>query len=564
MSKTLTRIVSFLLVPCLIADPVIGSAFCPAPITQSTAISVAQPLFNDQALSPAARWTMALTAFTFTASKTIFANTRLPKSIHNITSTWHAVPISSLLILVSFGLLVKSFLWLASSDDLSSASRSRLNFGEAVLRNAIGQVVGSWMVLHIVDPPIWTPYTGFDLSNWPGLPISFFAYFITGFACHRIGDQLFGKWAGAEIEENGGLGRHTLGQRIAFLIGGPTFNLTLGLLSLVVLRFFLTPTSGFYTVYRIVNELATANLAIGIGALLPISWTAGGLLILRLSIQWLRQQFSEAPRQPLTKFARRTAAPPAETPGQANGSARPQRPHHNPEREFRGRPPSVWDPDHAIAFDLPEHHTRFAKGPRRKPQSNKSWTPAGPAAHPGSERSGRIDSEGSSITPISEEEGRRLLKEQLNSANPHEAGVYPDISFEAETDKRGSVSIYLVPVAGKQVRIAISTGLVRPGKVLIRRFIDPELGDYRITTQREVDGKLIQTESRIVPHPTYPGYSTFAHPRLGEEGLETLRQQLISANPHEAGVFPDLSFEAETNQNGSVSISLGPVAGKRV
>src|SRR5258708_25621488 len=124
------------------------------------------------------------------------------------------------------------------------------------------------------------------------------------------------------------------------------------------------------------------------------------------------------------------------------------------------------------------------------------------------------------------------------------------MSFETETDKSGSVSIYLGLVAGKQVLVKISTGLKRLGKVRIQRIYDPELDDYRITTQREADGKLIQTESRIVPHPTYPGYSTFAQPRLGEEGQEALRQQLTSANPHEAGKFPELSFETETDKSG--------------
>src|SRR5258708_37364446 len=100
------------------------------------------------------------------------------------------------------------------------------------------------------------------------------------------------------------------------------------------------------------------------------------------------------------------------------------------------------------------------------------------------------------------------------------------MSFETETDKSGSVSIYLGSVAGKQVLVKISTGLKRLGKVRIQRIYDSELGDYRITTQREADGKLIQTESRIVPHPDDPGYSTLDQPRLGEEGLEALRQQL--------------------------------------
>src|SRR5207253_10260442 len=95
------------------------------------------------------------------------------------------------------------------------------------------------------------------------------------------------------------------------------------------------------------------------------------------------------------------------------------------------------------------------------------------------------------------EDGIKALKDQLLSADPHEVGAFPDITFDVEVGKKGLLTFTFEP----GVTVGLRTGAWRPGLVTVHRFFDAKTCDYRITTYREIGGVMVRTESKIVPYP---------------------------------------------------------------
>lgn len=105
---------------------------------------------------------------------------------------------------------------------------------------------------------------------------------------HVFGDYVFGRLAGAHPTPR--LGEHTLGQRIAYLLGGPVTNVIVATLAYRILQVLPTPTSIIdYSPASLINAIFVCNFDLAFATLAPMSPHAGGGLILRLLIKWLRQ-----------------------------------------------------------------------------------------------------------------------------------------------------------------------------------------------------------------------------------------------------------------------------------
>jgi hypothetical protein len=207
-------------------------------------------------------------------------------------------------------------------------------------------------------------------------------------------------------------------------------------------------------------------------------------------------------------------------------------------------------------------------------RSNRTRTRKPNAEVIGPEPIEEIDEVGDAEVEPRLDEGLESLRQQLTSANPHAPGVFPDLVTEIEVSEYGRRSLFLGTVDGHEIIAALSTGIPRAGRVTVERR-EVAAGDYRIRTRRIVQEpdhrrREFHTESRIVPHPSYPGYSIcdqlWSRELLviGGAELEDIRQQITSPNPFAPGAFPDLAFEAETNDKGQIRFTLGKVGNKNV
>jgi len=200
---------------------------------------------------------------------------------------WHEVPIAYLIHPVIFGALL---IYMLIHRPVSQRDR-RYRLWLWQLRLITGGLLAFWFVSHFTAPPFLNVFLlTVDPHLIPGYFMDLCAFVISLVGIHEMGHYIFGRLSGAEILNFRQLGRHTPGQHLAVLIGGPVFNLLASLI-LLFWRHFLGPIDDhIWTAPRIVNEFLVFNSVMGIGALLPLPGGGGGLSILRSLFQWLHQR----------------------------------------------------------------------------------------------------------------------------------------------------------------------------------------------------------------------------------------------------------------------------------
>jgi len=201
------------------------------------------------------------------------------------TMGWRPVPLEPLRIALYAGFI----LHLMNKRPVEERSKTYM-FWMWQLRLLVGTVISLWIVFHFANRSIVDPFElKFDWQLISGYALDLVTFSVSLSGIHQWGHYLFGKFSGAEIKSfaRATLGRHTLGQRIAFLLGGPIINLVVSGILLGV-RPFVESSTEIASASVIINELLVMNFVMGFGALLPLPGGGGGLLILRLLREWLR------------------------------------------------------------------------------------------------------------------------------------------------------------------------------------------------------------------------------------------------------------------------------------
>ena len=160
---------------------------------------------------------------------------------------------------------------------------------------------------------------------------------------------------------------------------------------------------------------------------------------------------------------------------------------------------------------------------------------------------------------------KRFLLDQLTNMNPEEPNRFPDFESEPIPIKSNKGLVILtVHVGDQEFLIHISTGIEKPGEVIIRRGYSDLLKEYYVETERQwVDeqGKkqIIRIRNRIVSKQT-KGYSSLKQREL-DDGLESLVRQLRG----EPGEYKDFESQSiTTNAIGQIKLWLGEIDKKEI